>query len=187
MKGFTFATVAALAATTFAATVTLEQTPCLQPNATSLDQFDVDVDKLTVIDLASVCGLKIVSADGVDKSKVSCQAFKDAEGKETGSAKFTADKNAMIATNPVQEKAILCVSEGDVTSAQPTTFAVVSTTASLAAPTGGASPSGNSTSNPTSPSQPSASSTNPADQGAASTIGMSFGALSAAAIAMLFL
>ncbi|KAL1603895.1 hypothetical protein SLS60_005487 [Paraconiothyrium brasiliense] len=188
MKGFTFATVAALAATTFAATVKLEQTACAQQNATSLSQFDVEVDKLVAISLPSVCGLKIVSADGVDKSKVTCQAYIDAEGKNKGSKEFTADKPALIATNPVQEGSILCVSEGAVPSAQPTTFAVVSTSASLAAPTGGATPSGNSTTNPTSPSQPSASSTNPADQpGSASTVGMSFGALSFAAIAMLFL
>jgi hypothetical protein len=189
MKGFTFATVAALAATTFAATVKLEQTPCIQANATELGSFDVEVDKLSVVNLASVCGLKVVSADGVDAKSVKCQAYRDAEGMQKGSSEFTVDKPAQIATNPVQVPAILCVGSGDVPSAQPTTFAAYTTSASFAAPTGGASPSGNSTSGkPTSPSQPSPSSTNPADlPGSASTIGMSFGALSAAAIAMLFL
>lgn len=188
MKGFTFATVAALAATTFAATVKLEQTPCIQANSTALASFDVEVDKLTAINLPSVCGLKIVSADGVDKSAVKCQAYKDAEGKEKGSAEFTADKPAIISTNPVQEAAILCVGSGAVPSAQPTTFAVVSTSAALAAPTGGASPTGGNSTTPTKPSSPSApSGSGSGTPGSASTIGMSFGALSAAAIAMLFL
>lgn len=188
MKGFTFATVAALAATTFAATVKLEQTACVQANATSLSQFDVEVDKLSVVNLDSVCGLKLVSADGADVKDIKCQAYKDAEGKDKGSKEFTFDEPAKIATNPVQEKAILCVGSGDVPTAQPTTFAAVTTSASLAAPTGGATPTGNSTSGrPSSPS-PSPSSTDPTGQpGSASTISMSLGALSFAAIAALFL
>lgn len=188
MKGFTFATVAALAATSFAATVKIEQTACVQANSTSLESFEVEVDKLTAIDLPSVCGLKIVSAEDAKVEDIKCQAYKDAEGKEKGSAEFTKDKPAMIATNPVQEKAILCVGSGDVPSAAPTTFAVVSTSApSLAAPTG----SGNGTSNGTKPGSPTGSptptGTGAPDEGSASTLSMSFGALSVAAIAMLFL
>lgn len=188
MKGFTFATVAALAATTFAATVKLEQTPCIQANATALSQFDVDADKLTVVSLPSVCGLKIVSADGVDVKNVKCQAYIDTEGKNKGSKQFTFDDPAEIATNPVHEGSILCISSGDVPTAQPTTFAAVTTSASLVAPTGGATPTGNSTSGKPSSPSPSASSTNaPGQPGAASTLTMSLGALSFAAIAALFL
>ena len=183
MKGFTFATVAALAATTFAATVKLEQTPCVQANATTLASFDVEVDKLTAVELPSVCGLKIVSADGADVKSIKCQAYRDAEGKEKGSKEFTSDSPALISTNPAQEAAILCVGSGAIPSAQPTTFAVVSTSAPV--PTGGASHSGNGTV-PTTPT-PTPSTTSKPGEGAASTIGMSFGALSAAAIAMLFL
>ncbi|KAF2442127.1 hypothetical protein P171DRAFT_433686 [Karstenula rhodostoma CBS 690.94] len=185
MKGFTFAAVAALAATTFAATVKLEQTACLQANATALTSFDVEVDKLTVVELPSVCGLKIVSADGADVKDIKCQAYRDAEGKSKGSKQFTFDDPALIATNPVQEGSILCIGSGDVPSAQPTTFAAVTTSASLAAPTGGATPTGNSTSGK--PSSPSPSTTSPAGEGAASTLTMSLGALSFAAIAALFL
>jgi hypothetical protein len=189
MKGFTFATIAALAATSFAATVKIQQTECIQANSTSLASFDVEVDKLTALDLPSVCGLKIVSADGVDVKTIKCQAYKDAEGKEKGSAEFTSDKPALIGTNPRQEAAILCIGSGDIPTAQPTTFAVVSTSAALAAPTGGAHSGGNST-NPTTPTSPSSPSSSPSgnpEQGAASTLGMSLGALSAAAVAMLFL
>ncbi|KAF1975189.1 hypothetical protein BU23DRAFT_552600 [Bimuria novae-zelandiae CBS 107.79] len=190
MKGFTFAaTFAALAATSFAATVKIEQTQCLQANTTALPSFDVEVDKLTAIELPSVCGLKITSVDGADEKSVKCQAYKDAEGKEKGSAEFTVDKPAQIGTNPRQIAAVLCIGSGDVPSAQPTTFAVVST-AVAAGPTGGASPTGgNSTSptSPTAPSSPTSSSSDPANGNSASTLGMSFGALSAAAIAMLFL
>ncbi|KAK7191805.1 hypothetical protein PSPO01_02254 [Paraphaeosphaeria sporulosa] len=188
MKGFTFATVAALAATTFAATVKLEQTACIQANATSLSQFDVEVDKLTVVNLDSVCGLKLVSADGADVKAIKCQAYIDAEGKNKGSKEFTFDDPAEIATNPVQEKAILCVGSGAVPTAQPTTFAAVTTSAALAAPTGGASTTGNSTSGKPSSPSPSPSSTNsPGNEGAASTLGMSLGALSFAAVAAFFL
>lgn len=184
MKGFTFATVAALAATSFAATVKLEQTACISANST-VAPFSVEVDKLTALELTSVCGLKIVSADGVDVKSVKCQAYKDAEGKQKGSKEFTSDSPALISTNPVQEAAILCIGSGAIPSAQPSTFAVVSTSAPV--PTGGSSPSGNGTV-PTAPSSPTSTpSKTPDNKGAASTLGMSFGALSAAAIAMLFL
>jgi hypothetical protein len=56
----------------------------------------------------SVCGLEIVSTQGVDVHRVSCQAFKDAAGTQPGSARFTFGNSANIATNPVQEKAIFC-------------------------------------------------------------------------------
>ncbi|KAL5387490.1 hypothetical protein PMIN06_002167 [Paraphaeosphaeria minitans] len=193
MKGFTFATVAALAATTLAATVKLEQTACIQANATSLFQFNVEVDKLTVINLDSVCGLKLVSANGADVNAIKCQAYMDAEGKNKGSKEFTFADPAQIATNPVQEKAILCVGSGAVPTAQPTTFAAVTTSAALAASTGGASATGsgngngNSTSGKPSSPSPSSSSTNAPGEGAASTLSMSLGALSFAAVAALFL
>lgn len=192
MKGFTFAAVAALAATSYAATVKIEQTACIQQNATSLASFDVEVDKLTAVELPSVCGLKIVSADGVDVKSVKCKAYKDAEGTQPGSAEFTSDKPALIATNPVQEGSILCVGGSGAiptTGAAPTTFAVVSTSApGAAAPTGATPSGGNNSTNPTSPSSPSTPTPSAGTlPGSASTIGMSFGALAGAAVAMLFL
>jgi hypothetical protein len=59
--------------------------------------------------MPSVCGLEIVSAsDDIDVKAITCQAFKDAEGTEPGSAPFTQESPALIATNPVQEASILC-------------------------------------------------------------------------------
>jgi hypothetical protein len=100
MKTFTtFAAVAALVSTAFSASVKIEETPCLNSN-TELKSFDVEIGTLkvggkllrspplpqtiltTLPALESVCGLKIVSADGVDLASVTCKAFKDAEGKE---------------------------------------------------------------------------------------------------------
>lgn len=194
MKGFTFATVAALAATSFAATVKLEQTPCIQANATSLNSFDVEVDKLTVVELPSVCGLKIVSVDGADAKSIKCKAYTDKEGKEPGSDEFTQEVPALIATNPVQEGSILCVSGDNAIPSSgpaPTTFAVISTSAPVAAPTGSTPSGGKNSTTPHSPNSPSSPTSTPSgtpnQPGAASTIGMSFGALAGAAIAMLFL
>jgi len=187
MKAFTFATVAALASTSLAATVSISETPCLQN--TTLSTFDVEIGSLYVQDFPSVCGFKINSADGADVASVKCQAYKDAEGTEKGSAEFTADKPALIATNPVQEGSILCVTDA-LPSGGATTFSKIT-----AAPTatGGASPtSGNgtapgNTASPTQPTNPSGSGSPSGVPGTANTIGMSFGALSAAALAMLFL
>lgn len=182
MKAFTFAT---LATTSLAATVTLQQTACLQANTTSLSSFDVQVNALTVVNLDAVCGLELVSASGADVNAIKCQAYKDAAGKEKGSAEFTKANPASIATNPVQEGAILCVDSGAVPTAQPTTFAAVTASATLAAPTatGGASSTGNSTGG--SPSTPTPSA--PVNHGAASMVQMSLSALCFAGFAALLL
>jgi hypothetical protein len=196
MKGFTFATVAVFAATSIAATVKLEQTSCLNINITTPNSFDVEVNKLTVVDLPTVCGLKIVSADGADVKGIKCKAYRDKEGKEPGSAEFTQDVPAQIGTNPIQEGSILCVSGDDAiptSGPAPTSFATASTSVPNAAPTGATPSGGNNSSAPHTPGSPNSPTPTPsggADQpgeGAASTIGMSFGALAGAAIAMLFL
>ncbi|KAF2647649.1 hypothetical protein K491DRAFT_685355 [Lophiostoma macrostomum CBS 122681] len=107
MKTFTsVATLAVLLSSASAATVTLQETACLE--TTELETFTVETDKVVAKDLASVCGLKIVSVDGAETSQVTCQAFTDAEGTTPGSEQFTYTIPARISTNPVQEAAIRC-------------------------------------------------------------------------------
>jgi hypothetical protein len=53
--------------------------------------------------------MRIVSASpGIDINTIQCQAFKDVVGTQPGSALFTYAQPALIATNPVQEKAVRC-------------------------------------------------------------------------------
>jgi hypothetical protein len=107
--------------------------------------------------MPNVCGLEIVASTNADMSAITCQAFKDAEGKEPGSAPFTVESPALISTNPVQEAAIRCNVDGD-NQATPTGFETVyPTTGGVAAPTGtgGLTPGGNGTVTMTgAPSQP---------------------------------
>ncbi|KAF2013094.1 hypothetical protein BU24DRAFT_482817 [Aaosphaeria arxii CBS 175.79] len=89
------------------ATVTLEETPCIQQK-TRLETLIVRTDKLEVRNLPSLCGLKIISAAGANIHTISCIAFKDEKGEEVGSARFTFDSPALIATNPVQVGSLKC-------------------------------------------------------------------------------
>ncbi|OAL55840.1 hypothetical protein IQ07DRAFT_595495 [Pyrenochaeta sp. DS3sAY3a] len=110
MKSFTLAAASTLLATTYASTVTLSTTPCLDLTIPT-EQFSIELNTANPVvkDLPSVCGLRILSASAdIDVRTISCQAFRDAEGTQPGSAVFTYDEPALIATNPVQEKAILC-------------------------------------------------------------------------------
>ncbi|KAF2281332.1 uncharacterized protein EI97DRAFT_497951 [Westerdykella ornata] len=110
MRSYTAAAaLAALASTSHAATVTLQETPCLQP--TELKTYTVEVGKLVVVDMPSICGLKLVSTSdpaSAPLEAITCQLFKDAAGQVPGSAKFTFASPALIATNPVQEGSIRC-------------------------------------------------------------------------------
>jgi len=123
-----------------------------------------------------------------DINAVSCQAFKDAEGKNPGSAVFTFKKPALIATNPVQEGSISCsLTDGD-NADDSTTI----TTLLTAGPTGTGSPTqsgGNSTvgptGTPTQPSSPSGSSTDaPENPNNAGRMGLSIGALAVGVAAL---
>ncbi|KAF1840042.1 uncharacterized protein K460DRAFT_372021 [Cucurbitaria berberidis CBS 394.84] len=103
-------TATVLASTSYAATVTLETTKCISAN-TPLLKFDIEIgtSKPVAKDLPSVCGLRIVSAsNAIDVKTIQCQAFRDTEGAQPGSAVFTFDEPALIATNPIQEKSIIC-------------------------------------------------------------------------------
>lgn len=191
MKAFTtLAAATALFSSVYAASVKLEETPCIQNN-TQLKSFDVTIGELKVGTLESVCGLKIVSADGVDITKVECQAFKDAEGKVPGSAKFTSSKPALIATNPVQEGSVKCDVVGG---SSPNSTDTTITTLITATPTGTGSPAptgGNNTisttGTPTQPSGPGATNSgapNPTAAGnSAGRFGLSIGALAIGAVA----
>lgn len=110
MKSFTLAATSTLLASTYASTVTLSTTPCLDLTIPT-EQFSIELDTANPVakDLPTVCGLRILSASAnVDVRTISCQAFRDTAGTQPGSAVFTYDEPALIATNPVQEKAILC-------------------------------------------------------------------------------
>ncbi|KAF2792246.1 hypothetical protein K505DRAFT_326318 [Melanomma pulvis-pyrius CBS 109.77] len=194
MKSFTALTaLATLLSTTSAATVTLKTTDCLQPIA--LLQFTIDTDKLVAKELKSLCGLELISASGVSLDSLSCQAFKDAEGKEPGSAIFNSTSPALIATNPVQEGSILCKS-----SEAPNGNGTVSITSIITVLPSGAPPASSGTAIPTpsgnstvpsvtgGPSvAPSSTTTGaPAPTGAAAQMGLSVGVV-AAAFAVLLL
>jgi hypothetical protein len=60
------------------------------------------------LDLPAVCGLALTSSPTLPLASISCQAFKDTDGKETGSAVFTAVKPALISTTPVGIKSVWC-------------------------------------------------------------------------------
>ncbi|OAL07590.1 hypothetical protein IQ06DRAFT_289292 [Phaeosphaeriaceae sp. SRC1lsM3a] len=110
MKTTSFATAATLLSASYAATVTLETTPCLDPSY-GLEQLTIEMNLSGPVarDLNHVCGLRIISAsEGVDINSISCQAFKDVVGTQPGSAVFTYAEPARIATNPVQEKGVWC-------------------------------------------------------------------------------
>ncbi|CAO2656831.1 Nn.00g056340.m01.CDS01 [Neocucurbitaria sp. VM-36] len=110
MKTATLVAATALASTSYAATVTLETTKCLNANI-PLEQFDIEIgtSKPVAKDLPAVCGLRILSASAsTDVTTIQCQAFRDADGTQPGSAVFTFDSPALIGTNPIQEKSILC-------------------------------------------------------------------------------
>ncbi|KAF2705095.1 hypothetical protein K504DRAFT_460865 [Pleomassaria siparia CBS 279.74] len=153
MKSFT--TIAALAAflsstTTSAATVTLQETACLQNN-TELQEVTVNVNELVSINLDTVCGLKLTTATDIDINTIVCQAYKDQDGKVKGSAEFTFANPALIATNPVQEGSVLCKSSSNTPQARNTTLPVVTTevfttlTSSASAGTGSPTGKGNGT------------------------------------------
>lgn len=192
MKTFiTLAAAAALLSTSYAATVKIEETPCIQNN-TELKTFEVEIGKLVVGKLESVCGLKLVSATDADLAAIECQAFKDAEGKDPGSAKFTAAKPALIATNPVQEGSILCTIGGG--SSNDTTTVTTLITAKPSAGTGSPAPTGgnstiSATNSPTQPSSPSNTASNtspgtPQESGSAGQVGLSIGALAVGVAAL---
>ncbi|KAJ4372281.1 hypothetical protein N0V83_004055 [Neocucurbitaria cava] len=106
----TFLAATALASTSYASTVRLETTKCLNANI-PLEQFDIEIGTSAPVakDLPAVCGLRILSAsDSIDVTTIQCQAFRDTEGTQPGSAVFTYASFANIATNPIQEKSILC-------------------------------------------------------------------------------
>lgn len=111
MKTTFAATAAFLSATSYASTVTLQTTKCPSSSA-PIEQFKIELNTQEAVPkfLSSVCGLEIISASSDFYLKdIQCQAFKDAEGTVPGSAIFTYDEPANIATNPVQEQSILCV------------------------------------------------------------------------------
>ncbi|CAI6278714.1 unnamed protein product [Periconia digitata] len=105
MKAFTPIVVAALFAAANAATVKLETTKC---GDIKTESFDVTLDTVVAKELKSVCGLQIVSAEGAYDATIECEAFKDAAGKESGSAKFKKGTPALISTNPVQINSVQC-------------------------------------------------------------------------------
>ncbi|KAF2682394.1 hypothetical protein K458DRAFT_488648 [Lentithecium fluviatile CBS 122367] len=194
MKAFTTLAVAsALLSTGYAATVKIEETPCIQNN-TELKTFDVEIGKLLVGQIESVCGLKIISATDADVTKVECQAFKDAEGKDPGSAKFTQAKPALIATNPVQEGSIKCILvDGSGSSSGVTTSTTLITATGTGTGTGTGIPAptgGNSTvsvtGTPTQPGSPTStsSSTSPENSNNAGRVGLSVGALAVGVAAL---
>lgn len=110
MKSFALAAATTLLSTTYASTVTLETTQCLN-NDIPLGQFSIELGTSGPVtkDLPSVCGLRILSAsDSVNVRTIQCQAFRDTAGTQPGSAVFTYDHPALIATNPIHEKSIWC-------------------------------------------------------------------------------
>ncbi|KAL5121391.1 hypothetical protein ACEQ8H_000859 [Pleosporales sp. CAS-2024a] len=128
-----FATVAALLSGSYAATVTLETTQCLNSNSPA-EQFQLQLNSAKPVaqNLPSVCGLKIVSAtDNIDVNAISCRAYKDAAGTQVGSAAFTFAQPALIATNPVQEQAVWCNASSSLASSS----GVPSASAGLRSPT----------------------------------------------------
>jgi hypothetical protein len=164
-----------------------------------------------MLDLQQVCGLRIVSSD-TDVNTISCQAFKDAAGTQPGSTLFTYAQPALIATNPVQEKAIQCTypttsnhvrrQNNDTASVAPISTlssivtlpvssvpaeqSTITSTMVVTASTGMPSSSGNSTT-PSMSLRPSASQTGEApreSKGAASEggVGMGMGLVAAAAV-----
>ncbi|KAF2196691.1 hypothetical protein GQ43DRAFT_484739 [Delitschia confertaspora ATCC 74209] len=195
MKAYTtIAALLSLFSSVLAATVTLKETVCIQSN-TELETFTIPVNELAVKELKSVCGLQILSADGVDVSTLVCRAYKDAAGTQPGSAQFTFDTPALISTNPVQEASIKCDNTG--TSNGTVSMSIQSSSQNMlptAAPSGSSSPFP--VSNSTSPSSTGinvpvgpASSTGagmPISTAAASQWGPSIGVVSAA-FAILFL
>ncbi|KAF2109510.1 hypothetical protein BDV96DRAFT_604832 [Lophiotrema nucula] len=196
------ATIAALAAVSSAATVTLKTTPCLQDYP--LEEWTIDTNKLVVHDLQTVCGIKILNATGVSASSLTCLAYKDKAGTQPGSAYFSLSDPAAIATNPVQEAAVRCdengkppMSNGNNATAVGTVTSVTfvtlptgtaGTTANTAASSGSIpTPSGNSTSPSATgtPTQPSVAPTNTDVPGAASMVSLSMGAVVAGLMAFL--
>lgn len=117
----TFAATAALLSTSYASTVTLETTKCPQTSAPT-EQFDIELNTEAAVPkyLPSVCGIKIVSAsDEAYIQNIQCQAFKDAAGTTPGSAVFTYESPALIATNPVQLQSIYCIATASSSGAAP--------------------------------------------------------------------
>lgn len=135
MKTSSLATAAALLSASYAASVTIQTTKCLDNSIPYGEQFTIEINTpepiqkgtsslsppslppllilhiltYTSLDLPEVCGLRILSATpDVDLSTVQCQAFRDTSGSQPGSAIFTYANPALIATNPVQEKSIRC-------------------------------------------------------------------------------
>ncbi|KAF2874927.1 hypothetical protein BDV95DRAFT_303188 [Massariosphaeria phaeospora] len=108
---------------------TLRSTEC--PGGSSDTEYNVAINNLTVIgnhnallpyhdlytnvqlDAQSICGLELTDYSSMgttlDINLVSCQAYRDKEGKEKGSASFGAKNPALISTTPVQINAVRCV------------------------------------------------------------------------------
>ncbi|KAF2467500.1 uncharacterized protein BDR25DRAFT_395261 [Lindgomyces ingoldianus] len=190
-----FASIAAFAAFSSAvhgATVTLKETACI--TRTQLEEFTIEVDKLVVKQLDTVCGLQIISADGVDVNSLSCLAYKDAEGTDRGSAVFTFATPALISTNPVQEGSIRCNSTGgpenkanSSTTMSTLSTAVASTGTALPISTGNVTvPTGTRTPTPSSGPSATGSSSPAQSTGAAAHVGLSVGA-AVGAFAVFFL
>ncbi|KAH7086808.1 hypothetical protein FB567DRAFT_549254 [Paraphoma chrysanthemicola] len=110
MKTSTLTTAATLLSTTYAATVTISTTPCLDPHIPlQQETIEMNLSGPVARDFPAVCGMKILSASpGIDINTIHCQAFKDVVGTQPGSAIFTYAHPASIATNPVQEMAVRC-------------------------------------------------------------------------------
>lgn len=111
MKSFTLTNLALASAST----VTLTTTPCLD-SSISIQQVSIDINTAAPVrlNLASICGLQVLSASSdVDMNSITCQAFKDAKGTQSGSEVFSYAEPALIATNPVPEESVW-VSEGSV-------------------------------------------------------------------------
>ncbi|KAF1990073.1 hypothetical protein K402DRAFT_418158 [Aulographum hederae CBS 113979] len=109
MKSFTIATV--LAASFSLATASSQETVRIR-SFTEVTQgnyfdFSVHINELAP-GVDHTVGMKVLSAHGVPLDSVSCIAFKDKNGQELGSAVFTANITANIATNPVSIGSIRC-------------------------------------------------------------------------------
>ena len=175
--------------------VHIKTTACLDPSIKPVE-LDVTIGSTAPmpVDLASVCGLQILSATpDIDVNTVQCQAFRDAQGTQVGSALFTYANPASIATNPVVEKGILCTTNlkggaganntssvsapapAPASSGSPSTLATMPSSLSSAAPASGNSTTPSKTGAPTMTQILSATST-----GAAGTVAISAGMLAAA-------
>ncbi|PVI08217.1 hypothetical protein DM02DRAFT_648275 [Periconia macrospinosa] len=137
MKAFTPLVAAALITASSAATVKIDTTQC-NPTA-GIENFEVTVDTLLVREFKSACGFKVASANGVEVNGVQCEAFKDKEGKTSGSAKFTQTSPVIIAS-AVQINSIKCTAPNSTTPGNAT--APSNSTSSIKTSTGNSTATG---------------------------------------------